>query len=124
MEDFADLFNQQGMQGYDSSKDEDEITDFVDTKHKGRIEAQFDFHGYKREDAVRELERFIMNCRRVRYRKVLLIVGKGLHSPGGVSPVRLSIERKLELMIASGTISNYRMAKGKQGGAGAFIVEI
>ncbi len=42
-----------------------------------------DLHGLTVEEAEAELDRFLLQCRKMRLKKVLIIHGKGNHSPNG-----------------------------------------
>jgi DNA-nicking Smr family endonuclease len=93
-----------------------------DTKKGGRARPRFpdriDLHGYTREEAALRLRDFIRNSLRGGLRKVLVIHGKGLNSPGdAVLPalVRSELENNPHVL-------DFGAAASSEGGAGAMRV--
>lgn len=69
------------------------------------VEATLDLHGYTREEAAREIDRFIAASLQQGMRKVLFVHGKGLHGEGD-APLRnltLSILADHPLVGTTGT---------------------
>lgn len=50
-----------------------------------------DLHGFTRDEAVRELEEFLVHARLQGISSAEIITGKGLHSPDGVAVVRNAV---------------------------------
>ena len=53
---------------------------------------QIDLHGLTRDDATRQLARFVSDAARIGQRTLLVITGRGRHSTDGVSVVRSEVE--------------------------------
>lgn len=74
--------------------------------------------------AEREVSRFIRQAQRAGDRWVLIIVGKGLHSPSGKATLR---ERMIEA-LSRGVPSRYVLAFGtatrRHGGSGALAIRL
>jgi len=81
---------------------------------------ELDLHGYKFEEAVTAATDFISSSFSRGLRKIRIITGKGLHSPGGKSIIRP------EIVNAVRNHSAVREAdfnpKAKDGGSGAVII--
>ncbi len=75
-----------------------------------------DLHGYTLMSAIIELEDFLNRCKKRRIEKILIIHGKGLHSPDGDSILRKGIIDKLKTLNFIGEIGH---PSEKEGGAGA-----
>lgn len=85
-------------------------------------EAEIDLHGKTRDEAALELRRFFDSCRSNGTRVVRVITGKGLHAatPGVLQGyIRDGLQHR-----AFGKIRSFRQAKAREGGSGAFIVEL
>lgn len=87
-------------------------------KELSRMEPQdtLDLHGWKGHDALEELDRFLRTSKRRGLKKVMVIHGKGLHSPGGESVLRPLVKKHLE---HSPLVRSFGPAKGRAGGGGA-----
>jgi len=92
-------------------------------KELSRMEPQdtLDLHGWTGRDAVRELEIFLKKSKRKGLYKVMVIHGKGIHSPGGESVLRPIVKKYLE---QSPLVRGYGRAKGCSGGGGATWIMI
>jgi len=92
-------------------------------KELSRMEPQdtLDLHGWNGHEAVVELEKFLKISKRKGLRKVMVIHGKGLHSPGGESVLRPIVKKYLE---RSPLVRDYGRAKGNSGGGGATWIMI
>ena len=75
-----------------------------------------DLHGFSLLSARIELEDFLKKCLRRRLEKVLIIHGKGLHSPEGEAVLRTCIRNELKSLSFIGEIGH---PSEKEGGAGA-----
>jgi DNA-nicking Smr family endonuclease len=87
-------------------------------KEMARMEPQesLDLHGWNGHEALIELDRFIKKSKRKGLHKVMVVHGKGLHSPGGSSVLRPIVKKYLE---ESPLVRDYGRAKGRSGGGGA-----
>jgi len=75
-----------------------------------------DLHGFSLLSAKIELEDFLKRCRKRKLEKVLIIHGKGLHSPEGEAVLRTCIRNELKSLSYIGEIGH---PSEKDGGAGA-----
>ncbi len=75
-----------------------------------------DLHGFSLVSAKVELEDFIKRCKRRRIEKILIIHGKGLHSPDGEAVLRDCVKNELMDSMLIGEIGQ---PSEKEGGAGA-----
>ena len=86
------------------------------------IQAHVDLHGHTREDAKKELLRFIEESHRKGHRLVLVVHGRGLHSKDQI-PV---LKQGLRIWLSTGRISRYVLAftsaQRHDGGLGAVYV--
>lgn len=86
-------------------------------------EEQLDLHGFTAREAEERTAAFIARARRFRLRTVLVITGKGLHSPQG--PVlKDTVEGILRLMREEGTIAAYGWEKGRREESGGLLVQL
>lgn len=86
------------------------------TLHTMAPQDRIDLHGYIIEDAIVELERFLKNAQKRKLRKVLVIHGKGHHSPGRKSILRKEVRLFLE---RSSRVGEFGPANRTDGGDGA-----
>jgi len=86
------------------------------------IDAQLDLHGLRREDAEAALERFLREKRARRERCLLVVHGKGQHSPGGLGVLRGEIAAWLSQGRTSVHVSAFATAGREDGGEGAVYV--
>lgn len=75
-----------------------------------------DLHGFSIVSAVVELDDFFSRCRKRKIEKVLIIHGKGLHSPDGEAVLRIFVRDKLRTLPFVGEIGH---PSEREGGAGA-----
>jgi DNA-nicking Smr family endonuclease len=73
-------------------------------------------------EARRRLRRFLDEAADTGERRVKIIHGKGMASPGGVSVVRAAIRRDLEQALQEGRIRDFRLGNPGEGGAGVSII--
>ena len=88
------------------------------------VEAEVDLHGLTSREAGREVRRFVRECQTRGKRSVCVIVGKGLHSPGGKGTLRDHVVSVLSRGPASRFILGFRTAPQHLGGSGALVVRL
>lgn len=99
----------------EKQKQEAETDTKKTAKARRRFPDRIDLHGFTREDAALRLSSFIRNSVRGGLRKILVIHGRGLNSPGGaVLPalVRSELERNPHVI-------DFGAAAPSDGGEGA-----
>lgn len=84
-----------------------------------RPDGEIDLHGFSREEAIKELETFVLRAERLHWLSVKVITGRGLNSPGGVSVIK----QVTELWLRTHNYQ-FKIAKGNEGGPGSLIVSI
>ncbi len=96
----------------------DRVIIHTEKKRLARMEAQdsIDLHGMTGKEAMKELKGFLESAKRRGYEKVLVVHGRGLHSPGGRSVLRPLVKAFLE---KSPLVKSFGNAKGTLGGRGA-----
>lgn len=96
----------------------DRIITHTKKKMLHRMEPQetLDLHGWNGLEALKELESFLKKSKRRGLKKVLIIHGKGIHSPGGESVLRPLVKQYLE---KSSLVRDFGRASGQSGGSGA-----
>lgn len=128
--DFKDIYSQwesshneeKAIQKRMASSESEHPEEYVSINHlrKMNVQEELDLHGVKFEDSVHEATTFIDNCFAKGLKKIRIITGKGLHSPGGKSIIRP------EIVNAVRNHSAVREAdfnpKAKDGGSGAMII--
>ena len=94
---------------------------------------KFDFHGYTLDDANKKVKEIIISCSKNKYREILLITGKGLHSTSGedtyvsndLSKLRFSVP---DFISSDDELKNYIIsieeAEKKDGGDGAILIKL
>jgi len=88
------------------------------------IEAECDLHGRTAREAEREVQRFVRDCQRNGNRWVLIIVGKGLHSPDGKGTLQASIVEALSKRAPARFVLAFRTAPRHLGGTGALVARL
>ena len=88
------------------------------------IEAECDLHGHTAREAEREVHRFVRDCQRNGNRWVLIIVGKGLHSPDGKGTLKGSIVEALSTRAPARFVLAFRTAPRHLGGTGALVARL
>ncbi len=86
-----------------------------------RIDDQIDLHGLRTGVALQRLESFVAEAAASGVRTVLVITGKGHHSPGG----RGILRQKVEQWIKSSSwrrVRTWSQAPSRLGGRGAFVL--
>ena len=94
---------------------------------------KFDLHGYTLDEANKKVKEIIISCTKNKYREILLITGKGLHSTSGedtyasndLSKLRYSVP---EFISSDHDLKNYIIsieeAQKKDGGDGAILIKL
>jgi DNA-nicking Smr family endonuclease len=86
------------------------------------VDARIDLHGMVLGEARPHLELFVRTMRARGERCVLVIHGKGKHSPGGVGVLRGEIAAWLSQGPASEQVAAFATARDEDGGEGAVYV--
>jgi len=86
------------------------------------IDARLDLHGLRAGEAEEALERFLREKRALGERCVLVVHGKGQHSPAGIGILRGEVAAWLSQGRASVHVSAFATAKRDDGGEGAVYV--
>ena len=94
---------------------------------------KFDLHGYTLGDANKKVREIIISCSKNKYREILLITGKGLHSTSDkdtyvsndLSKLRYSVP---DFISSDDELKNYiisiKEAEKKDGGDGAILIRL
>ena len=94
---------------------------------------KFDLHGYTLDEANKKVKEIIISCSKNKFRQILLITGKGLHSTSGedtyvsrdLSKLRYSVP---EFISSDDELKNYIIsieeAENKDGGDGAILIKL
>ena len=94
---------------------------------------KFDLHGYTLDEANKKVKEIIISCSKNKYREILLITGKGLHSTSDedtyvssdLSKLRYSVP---EFISSDDELRNYIIsieeAEKKDGGDGAILIKL
>ena len=94
---------------------------------------KFDLHGYTLDEANKKVKEIIISCSKNKYREILLITGKGLHSTSGedtyvssdLSKLRYSVP---EFINSDDELKNYIISiekvEKKDGGDGAILIKL
>lgn len=89
-----------------------------------RVDATLDLHGKREADVDDRLARWLREEHRKGARRVLIIHGKGLHSPDGRSVLRDAVCQVLEHSVATPLVLAFSSAPAHLGGTGATLVEL
>jgi DNA-nicking Smr family endonuclease len=88
------------------------------------VDAECDLHGHTAREAEREVLRFFRECQRDGKRWVLVIVGRGLHSPGGKGTLKAHMVDALSKRAPARFVLAFRTAPRHLGGAGALVARL
>ncbi|MGB5809062.1 MAG: Smr/MutS family protein [Polyangiales bacterium] len=88
------------------------------------FDARCDLHGRTVAEAERDVLRFLRESHADGDRWVLIIVGKGLHSPDGKATLRTHIADALSRGAPSRFVLAFRTAPRRHGGTGALAVRL
>ncbi len=94
---------------------------------------KYDLHGYTLEDANKKVKEIILSCKENKYKEILLITGKGLHSTNdkdiyvskNLGTLRYSVP---EFIKSNEELNNFiisiKEADTKDGGEGALLIKL
>ena len=112
----------------------DELIQSLESKSVNRKERfKFDLHGYTLDVANKKVKEIIISCSKNKYREVLLITGKGLHSTSGedtyvssdLSKLRYSVPEFINTDVElKNFIISMAEADKKDGGDGAILIKL
>ena len=94
---------------------------------------KYDLHGYTLEDANRKVEEIILSCKENKYKEILLITGKGLHSTNdkdiyvskNLGTLRYSVPEFIKSNEElNNIIISIKEADIKDGGEGALLIKL
>ena len=104
------------------------------SKQKQRKERfKYDLHGFTLEDANKKVKEIILSCKENKYKEILLITGKGLHSTNdrdiyvskNLATLRYSVP---EFIKSSEELNDFiisiKEADIKDGGDGALLIKL
>jgi len=91
---------------------------------KLEVQAECDLHGQTVREAERQVLRFVREAQRNGRRWVLIIVGKGLHSPSGKATLKSSVADALSKRAPARFVLAFRTAPRHLGGTGAFVARL
>jgi DNA-nicking Smr family endonuclease len=86
------------------------------------VDARLDLHGKRADEARDALEAFLKDKRQRRDRVVLVIHGRGEHSPAGIGVLRGEIAAWLSQGRPSQHVAAFATAQTDDGGEGALYV--
>ena len=94
---------------------------------------KYDLHGFTLEDANKKVKEIILSCKENKYKEILLITGKGLHSTNdkdiyvskNLGTLRYSVP---EFIKSNEELNNFiisiKDADTKDGGEGALLIKL
>ena len=94
---------------------------------------KYDLHGYTLEDANRKVKEIILSCQENKYKEILLITGKGLHSTNdkdiyvskNLGTLRYSVPEFIKSNEElNNIIISIKEADIKDGGEGALLIKL
>ena len=103
----------------------------IDKKRKERF--KFDLHGFTLDDANRKIREIIFFCKEKKYKELLIITGKGIHSTNDNDVYVSKNFGKLKYSVPefiksdnelSKLIISINEAKTDEGGEGAIIIKL
>jgi DNA-nicking Smr family endonuclease len=105
----------------------------IKSENSSRDRLKFDLHGFTLEGANKKVKEIIFSCIKSKYKEILFITGKGLHSntakdtyvSKNLSKLKFSVP---EFINNNSDLNKYVMsiseASVKDGGAGAIIIKL
>jgi len=87
------------------------------------VDDRLDLHGRRVEEALLLVETFVATAVRQGSRTVLVITGKGLHSPAGAGVLRRAVEQWIERRGKPKVVA-WAEAPRELGGRGAFVLHL
>jgi DNA-nicking Smr family endonuclease len=96
-------------------------TDVTRKLRKGEwaMQGQLDLHGFRSDEAREALGQFVRDAKRMGWRCVRVVHGKGLGSPGKEPVLKSKVQRWL---VQKNEVLAFVQAKPSDGGAGALVV--
>ena len=103
----------------------------IENQRKERF--KYDLHGYTLEDANKKVKEIILSCKENKFKEILLITGKGLHSTNdkdiyvskNLGTLRYSVP---EFIKSNEELNNFiisiKEADIKDGGEGAILIKL
>ena len=94
---------------------------------------KFDLHGFTLDEANQKVKEIILSCVKKKYKEILLITGKGLHSTTDNDPYVSKNLSKLKFSVPEFVNNNNELsdcvfsiseATIKDGGAGAILIKL
>ncbi|MCC6643635.1 Smr/MutS family protein [Candidatus Peregrinibacteria bacterium] len=126
--DFAQLFEERGLKGYDKgekdfgSPDQGKKDGTDRFTYPSRPQFSLDLHGKTTEQARNEVNRFIKQCREAKLRLVKIITGIGRDNDNMKSKLRPVVVERLNFYVDDGLLKKYETAPPADGGYGAIYV--
>ena len=102
-------------------------------KNQRKERFKYDLHGYTLEDANKKVKEIILSCKENKFKEILLITGKGLHSTNdkdiyvskNLGTLRYSVP---EFIKSNEELNNFiisiKEADIKDGGEGAILIKL
>lgn len=87
-------------------------------------EAELDLHGLRGREAEARTDSFIRASRRKGFKLVLIITGKGLHSPGRLPVLQDAVEARLRELKTEGLVRSCAWEKKTREDSGAILVNL
>tara|TARA_B100001996_G_scaffold339359_1_gene292311 strand:+ start:624 stop:1046 length:423 start_codon:yes stop_codon:yes gene_type:complete len=107
--------------------------DGQDEIHSNKKRYKFDFHGFSLEEANKKVAEIIKFCLEKRYKEILIVTGKGIHSETEQNVFKSEDLSKLRYSIPdyinstnelSELVHTVLPAEKKDGGEGALIIKL
>ena len=108
-----------------------DLNNQINSKKKNRY--RFDLHGFSLNDANIKVKEIIFSCIKNKYKEILLITGKGLHSTNDQNVYSAKDLGKLKYSVPefinsdpelSVLVLSVKNAEAKDGGEGALIIKL
>jgi DNA-nicking Smr family endonuclease len=87
------------------------------------FDGRLDLHGLTQEEAIKKLARFVGGAVVSGIRRILVVTGKGLNSPDGVSVLRPVVEGWIQTDGAR-LVAAFGEAPRQYGGRGALVIDL
>lgn len=87
-------------------------------------EAELDLHGLRGREAEARTDSFVRASRRKGFKLVLIITGKGLHSPGRLPVLQDAVESRLRELKTEGLVRSHAWEKKIRENSGAILVAL
>ena len=93
-------------------------------KQQTTPEAKLDLHGLRGREAEARTDSFVRASRRKGFKLVLIITGKGLHSPGRLPVLQDAAEARLRELKIEGLVRAFAWEKKTREDSGAILVTL